>query len=124
PGLEQATARARSLVAFMLDALAAGHAAGLVHGSLLPSQIVCDALGRPLLGPFGAHHLAGLVATRTGGLEELLAMTPSEQRRGATPTQAGDVYMIGVLWAALLAGRFGATLDELPPLERAELRAM
>ena len=124
PGLEQATARARSLVAFMLDALAAGHAVGLVHGSLLPSQIVCDALGRPLLGPFGAHHLAGLVATRTGGLEELLAMTPPEQRRGAAPTQAGDIYMIGVLWAALLAGRFGATLDELPPLERDELRAM
>ncbi|MFO7566512.1 MAG: hypothetical protein R6X02_27970 [Enhygromyxa sp.] len=124
PGLEQATARARSLVAFMLDGLAAGHAAGLVHGSLLPSQIVCDALGRPLLGPFGAHHLAGLVATRTGGLEELLSMTPPEQRSGAAPTQAGDVYMIGVLWAALLAGRFGATLDELPASEREELRPM
>lgn len=124
PGLEQATARARSLIAFMLDALAAGHAAGLVHGSLLPSQIVCDALGRPLLGPFGAHHLSGLVATRTGGLEELLALTPPEQRSGAAPTQAGDVYMLGVLWAALLTGRFGATLDELPPLERDELRTM
>jgi tetratricopeptide (TPR) repeat protein len=124
PGLEQATARARSLVAFMLDGLAAGHAAGLVHGSLLPSQIVCDALGRPLLGPFGAHHLGGLVATRTGGLEELLSMTPPEQRSGAAPTQAGDVYMVGVLWAALLAGRFGASLDELPPLERDELRSM
>lgn len=124
PGLEQATARARSLVAFMLDALAAAHAVGLTHGSLLPSQIVCDALGRPLIGPFGAYHLAGLVATRTGGLEELLAMTPPEQRRGATPIQAGDVYMIGVLWAALLVGRFGATLDELPAAEREELRGM
>ncbi len=124
PGLEQATARARSLIAFMLDALAAGHAAGLVHGSLLPSQIVCDALGRPLLGPFGAHHLAGLVATRTGGLEELLSMTPPEQRGGAAPTQAGDVYMLGALWAALLSGRFGATLDELPASERDELAPM
>jgi len=124
PGLEQATARARSLVAFMLDALAAGHAVGLVHGSLLPSQIVCDALGRPLLGPFGAHHLAGLVATRTGGLEELLSMTPPEQRSGAEPTQAGDIYMIGTLWAALLAGRFGVTLDELPASDRDELAAM
>jgi serine/threonine protein kinase len=124
PGLEQATARARSVVAFMLDALAAGHAAGLVHGSLLPSQIVCDALGRPLLGPFGAYHLSGLVATRTGGLEELLSMTPPEQRSGAEPTQAGDIYMIGTLWAALLAGRFGATLDELPAPDRDELGPM
>jgi|GEM_PF-1486837 len=126
PGLEQATARARSMVAFMLRGLAAGHAAGLVHGSLLPSQIVCDALGRPLLGPFGAFHLAGLVATRTGGLEELLSMTPPEQRSGAAPTQAGDIYMVGALWAALLSGRFvtherGGGLDELPPSELDEL---
>jgi serine/threonine protein kinase len=124
PGLEQATARARSLIAFMLDALAAGHAAGLVHGSLLPSQIVCDALGRPLLGPFGAHYLSGLVATRTGGLEELLSLTPPEQRGGAEPTQAGDIYMLGALWAALLAGRFSPELDELPASEREELAAM
>jgi serine/threonine protein kinase len=124
PGLEQATARARSLIVFMLGALAAGHAAGLVHGSLLPSQIVCDALGRPLLGPFGVHHLAGLVATRTGGLEELLSMTPPERRSGADPTQAGDIYMVGALWAALLTGRFGAELDELPASERDDVAAM
>lgn len=124
PGLEQATARARSVIAFMLAGLAAGHAAGLVHGSLLPSQIVCDALGRPLLGPFGVHHLAGLVATRTGGLEELLSMTPPERRAGAEPTQAGDIYMIGALWAALLTGRFGAELDELPASERDDVAMM
>lgn len=124
PGLEQATARARSMVAFMLDGLAAGHAAGLVHGSLLPSQIVCDALGRPLLGPFGAHHLSGLVATRTGGLEELLSMTPPEQRAGAEPTQAGDIYMIGALWAALLTGGFSPGLDDLPASERDEIASM
>lgn len=124
PGLEQATARARSVIAFMLGGLAAGHAVGLVHGSLLPSQIVCDALGRPLLGPFGVHHLAGLVATRTGGLEELLSMTPPERRAGADPTQAGDIYMVGALWAALLTGRFGAELDDLPASERDDVAAM
>jgi hypothetical protein len=124
PGLEQATARARSLIVFMLGALAAAHAVGLVHGSLLPSQIVCDALGRPLLGPFGVHHLSGLVATRTGGLEELLSMTPPERRSGAEPTQAGDIHMVGSLWAALLTGRFATELDELPASERDDIAAM
>ncbi|MFV8756205.1 hypothetical protein ACNOYE_37125 [Nannocystaceae bacterium ST9] len=118
PGLEQASARARSVVAFMLDGLATAHAAGLVHGSLLPSQIVCDALGRPLLGAFGAHQLAGLIATRTGGLEELLAITPPEQRSGGAPSPAGDVYMIGALWAALLAGHFVDGLAGLATSER------
>lgn len=124
PGLEQATARARSIIAFMLDALATAHAVGLVHGSLLPSQIVCDALGRPLLGPFGAHHLSGLIATRTGGLEELLSLTAPERRSGGEPTQASDIYMIGALWAALLAGHFAPALDELPSSERDEIAAM
>ena len=39
-------------------------------------------------------------------LEEILALTPPEQRAGETPQQAGDLYMLGALWAALLAGRF------------------
>ncbi len=120
PGLARASARARSVVAFMLDGLATAHAAGLVHGSLLPSQIVCDALGRPLLGAFGAEQLAGLVATRTGGLDELLAITPPEQRRGGASSPAGDVYMIGALWAALLAGQFVDGVNELDPLPTGE----
>ena len=125
PGMVgQATARARALIAFMLDAIAAAHGVGLVHGSLLPSQIVCDALGRPLLGPFGAHELAGLVATRTGGLEELLTLTPPERRAGGEATQAGDIYMLGALWAALLTGYFDPPLDELPATEREELARM
>ncbi|NVB42158.1 hypothetical protein G6O69_30325 [Pseudenhygromyxa sp. WMMC2535] len=125
PGMASAApVRARSLIAFMLDALATAHAAGLTHGSLLPSQIVCDALGRPLLGPFGAHRLSGLIATRTGGLEELIALTPPEQRAGEPPTQASDLYMLGALWVALLVGRFGdpiVGLAELPDKEREEL---
>lgn len=122
PGLAAAAgARARSLIAFMLDALARAHAAGLTHGSLFPSQIVCDALGRPLLGPFGAHHLAGLVATRTGGLDELLAMTPPEQRAGAPASQAGDIYMLGALWAALSVGRFTPEASALPAADRDEI---
>jgi hypothetical protein len=75
-------ARARALVAFLVDGLCAAHARGLVHGSLLPAQIVCDAAGRPLLGPFGADEIAGLVATRTGALEELLTITAPELRVG------------------------------------------
>ncbi|MFY0532485.1 hypothetical protein [Nannocystis pusilla] len=74
--------RARALIAFLLEGLAAAHARGLVHGSLLPAQLVCDAAGRPLLGPFGADAIAGLIATRTGALEELLTITAPEVRAG------------------------------------------
>ncbi len=110
-------ARARALVAFMLEGLAAAHGQGLAHGSLLPTQIVADALGRPLLGPFGADEIAGLAATRTGALEELLALTAPERRSGAGATSASDIFSIGALLVALHRGHFATTRDQLTPIE-------
>jgi tetratricopeptide (TPR) repeat protein len=122
PGMP--AARARSMVAFLLEGLVAAHAHGLVHGSILPSQIVCDAVGRPLLGPFGLTHLSGLFATRTSGLEELLAATAPERRADAPPTTAGDVWATGVLWAALRSGRIRGSTAELSADERALVEEM
>lgn len=124
PGMLEALPRARAMIAFLLEGLAAGHARGLVHGSILPSQVVCDALGRPLLGPFGVHHLAGLVATRTGGLEEVLSITAPERRAQADPSQASDVFSVGAIYAALLTGSIGEEASELPDDERELITAM
>ena len=103
PGMP--AARARALLSFLLSGLVAAHERGLVHGSLLPAQIVCDAAGRPLLGPFGADEIAGLVATRTGALEELLTITAPELRGGGAPTAASDVYGAAALFVALRTGQ-------------------
>jgi hypothetical protein len=112
PGLLAMPSRARALAAFLLEGLIAAHERGLVHGWLLPSQIVCDALGRPQLGPFGAHHLAGLAATHTGSLEELLAVTAPELRGGAAPSIESDMFALGALLRALVRGRFDGSDDE------------
>ncbi len=117
PGMQPA--RARALVSFLLDGLVAAHARGLVHGSLLPAQIVCDAAGRPLLGPFGADEIAGLVATRTGALEELLTITAPELRAGGRASAASDVYSVAALLVALRLGSLGADLERLSASERA-----
>lgn len=124
PGLREAVPRARALVAFMLEGLRAAHRRGLVHGALLPSTIMTDPLGRPQLGPFGAHHLSGLAATRTGGLEELMVMTAPELRTGADPTARSDLYAVGMLLFALLCGELARpqaqpeVLEALGPVER------
>jgi serine/threonine protein kinase len=118
PGLlDIAPARARALVAFVLEGLAAAHERALVHGWLLPSQCVTDALGRPLVPPFGVVHLAGLAATRTGALEELMAFTAPELRGGGEATIAGDLFAVGALLRALLLGRLrlDEADDEAPP---------
>ena len=117
PGMPPA--RARALIGFLLDGLAAAHARGLVHGSLLPTQIVADALGRPLLGPFGADEIAGLVATRTGALEELLTFTAPELRSGGRPSPASDVFSAAALLLALRTGSLAAPLERLSPAEQA-----
>ncbi len=114
PGMESMVSRARALVAFLLEGLMAGHERGLVHGWLLPSLIVCDTLGRPMLGPFGGHHLAGLTATHTGGLEELLAVSAPGVQRGGEPTAASDLYALGVLLGALLTGSLAPLSDAAP----------
>ena len=121
PGLRHSPGRVRALVAFLLEGLLAAAAHGLAHGSLLPSQMVCDALGRPLLGPFGLHHLAGLAATRTGTLEELLRVSAPELRGGAAPTHTGDVFSLGVVMQALLRGNFDPDVDPLLPGPEVEL---
>lgn len=125
PGLRDAAPRARALVAFLLEGLSAAHDRGLVHGAILPSLITTDALGRPQLGPFGVHHLAGLAATRTGGLEELMLVTAPELRTGGAPSAASDLFAVGMLLHAMLGGRLHAPEpeDDLPEAER-ELVAM
>lgn len=118
PGMVEALPRARAMAAFLLEGLVAAHARGLVHGSIMPSQIVCDTAGRPRLGPFGVHHLAGLIATRTGGLEEVLSMTAPELRAGQAPTTASDVFSVGAIYLALLLGEVGGDASPLPAAER------
>ncbi len=117
PGMRDTPARPRALITFLLEGLTTAHQRGLVHGSILPTQIVCDAIGRPCLGPFGAHHLAGLIATQTGTLEELLVYTSPEVRAGQPPTTRSDVYSMCALYLALLVGEHTTMLaasNELP----------
>ena len=121
PGMLRMVSRARALIAFVLEGLMAAHERSLVHGWLLPSLIVCDAAGRPMLGPFGAHHLAGLTATHTGGLEELLAISAPEVQQGEPPSPASDLYGAGVLLGALLTGRLGPLPEDLPSTPEVDL---
>lgn len=124
PGLKDRPARARGFVAFMLEGLAQVHRIGFAHGGVLPHLIATDALGRPQLGPAGVDTLSGLAATRTGGLEELLTMTAPELHRGAPHTPASDVYSVGRIWAALLAGSVSPDLEDLPEDARKVIEAM
>lgn len=72
---------AAALGADLLAALAAVHAAGVVHLDVSPATIVLDADGRPLLGDSGTAHVVAVAAARTDGLVGAAAYVAPEQDR-------------------------------------------
>ena len=88
------------------DALAYLHDMGVVHRDVKASNVLIDADGRARLADFGIASVAqededGLVV-RGGGSRE--SMSP-QQRSGAAPTPADDLYSLGVLLFELLTGK-------------------
>jgi len=105
--------------------LAAVHAAGLVHGDLTSTNVmrVGDAgavagAGRIVLTDFGAAVERGGM---TGTAVTPLACAP-EVLRGGPPTEAADVYALGVLLYRLVTHAYPVEAESLDSLRRAHER--
>jgi serine/threonine protein kinase, bacterial len=94
-----------ALTAQIADALAAAHAAGIVHRDVKPANILLRADDDALLADFGIAQLAAQSGhTATGmvlGTAEYLA---PELIAGGEPGSAGDLYALGVTLYQLVAG--------------------
>src|SRR3954449_6677562 len=86
-------------------ALAAAHAAGVVHRDVKPANILVTPDGRVKLTDFGiARASDGLGLTGTGQVMGTPQYLSPEQARGSTATPASDVYALGVVAFECLAG--------------------
>jgi eukaryotic-like serine/threonine-protein kinase len=100
-------------------ALAAVHAAGLLHCDVKAQNVVQEAGGRVVLTDFGAGRLAPEMRDEdqivdVAGTPRYMA--PELFRPGASATRASDIYSLGVLLYFLVSGKYpvdGTTLSEL-----------
>jgi len=96
-------------------ALAAVHAAGIVHGDVKTSNVMRERGGRIILMDFGAGSEIAGAWPRAGAVGTPISMAP-EILRGERPTPASDIYSLGVLLYRLVSGRYpleAATVQEL-----------
>ena len=88
------------------DALAAVHAAGIVHRDIKPGNIMVTPSGVVKLTDFGISKAAGQVnLTQVGMVMGTAQYLPPEQAMGQPATPAGDLYALGIIAYEALAGK-------------------
>ncbi|HKH13561.1 MAG TPA: serine/threonine-protein kinase [Solirubrobacterales bacterium] len=98
----------------LLGALAAIHAAGVVHRDVKPSNVLLDGAGRAHLTDFGiAQPEDATQLTGTGEVIGTLKYMAPEILAGRPATERSDLYALGVVLAECLAGGVAPQLEAL-----------
>lgn len=101
----------------LCSALAAAHAAQLVHRDIKPQNILRTADGKVKLADFGiARSLEGTRHTEVGTVLGTAVYLAPEQARGDEVTAAADIYSVGVVLYELLTGTTPFDADTLTQL--------
>lgn len=97
-------------------ALAAVHAAGILHRDVNPNNVMLESSGRAVLLDFSVARLKGAEGLRRGGTLGSPVFEAPEVLAGETPTERSDVYALGILllWMCSGASPFeGETWEDL-----------
>ncbi len=109
--------RASTLVRQVVDALAAAHRAGLIHGDVKPANVLLAADGRAKLADFGLVRDA-VESLPDGPIAGTPAFMAPELFEGAHASPRSDFYAVGVMLFYLLTARLPFAGDRIRTLIR------
>ncbi len=94
-----------SIAQQLTSAVAAVHAAGLVHGDIKPANVMLESdSGRAILMDFGTAREAGAAPAAIRSTGTPLFMAP-ERLTGGAASRASDVFALGATFVTLATGR-------------------
>jgi len=88
----------------LAGALAAVHAAGVLHRDIKPDNVLWSPHGEPQLSDFGIARLADRTATLNTSVRATVSYAAPEVLAGGEATEATDVYGLGATLYACLTG--------------------
>ncbi len=105
-GSRMSPASAAAVVSDVAAALAAAHAAGIVHRDVTPGNILLGTDGEARLTDFGIAHASSdaTAVTATGLLMGTMRYLAPEQLRAGTATPASDLHGLAAVAYEMLAG--------------------